>query len=338
MKKKEYIKMKKLITIVIGLILLCEFYYAQGGGNALLFDGVDDYVNFGNSSVFNVDTAVTYEMWIRPDTSSAGFLLNKWVGFQEDKQFTYASGTISFYLYNVFGGVPLITGPVVQLNQCTHIAATFNGSSAAVYINGVLDTSKNVGGFPGNSSGNLFMGHNPDRSDAILPFKGVIDEFRIWNRARNESEIQATMNKELTGTEPGLIGYWNFNEGSGSITADQTSNGNDGTISGATWVVSGISLPVEEESVLPNEFKLSQNYPNPFNPSTSIKFGIPENSRVHVDVYSIMGEQVVTLMDEEKQTGYYELEFDASSLSSGIYFYRIQAGSFVQTKKMILIK
>ncbi|MFO7524441.1 MAG: T9SS type A sorting domain-containing protein [Ignavibacteriaceae bacterium] len=95
---------------------------------------------------------------------------------------------------------------------------------------------------------------------------------------------------------------------------------------------------IESEEQIPEDYIVFQNYPNPFNPSTTIKFGLPENSRVYIDVYSIIGEKVITLMDEEKSAGYYQLQFDAASLASGIYFYRIEAGSFNQIKKMILLK
>lgn len=89
---------------------------------------------------------------------------------------------------------------------------------------------------------------------------------------------------------------------------------------------------------VPTEYILSQNYPNPFNPSTKIKYEIPEISFVNIKVYDVLGSEVVTLINEEQTVGSYEVEFDASNLPSGIYFYRLQAGSFVETKKMVLMK
>ncbi len=83
---------------------------------------------------------------------------------------------------------------------------------------------------------------------------------------------------------------------------------------------------------------MSQNYPNPFNPVTAIKFGVPEKSNIVLKVFNALGEEVVQLVNEEKPMGSYEVEFDATSLPSGIYFYRLQVGSFVETKKMILLK
>ncbi len=89
---------------------------------------------------------------------------------------------------------------------------------------------------------------------------------------------------------------------------------------------------------IPTEFSLEQNYPNPFNPITKIKYQIPELSFVTIKVYDVLGSEVITLVNEEKPVGSYEVEFDGKDLTSGVYFYRLQAGSFIETKKMILIK
>ena len=102
----------------------------------------------------------------------------------------------------------------------------------------------------------------------------------------------------------------------------------------------GILLDVEglEESELPNEYNLGQNYPNPFNPSTTIEYSVLNSDFVQLKVYDILGREVKTLVAEFKQAGAYNIEFNASQLASGIYFYRIESGKFIQTKKMILLK
>jgi len=103
--------------------------------------------------------------------------------------------------------------------------------------------------------------------------------------------------------------------------------------------VTGTATGVEEtNSTLPTKFNLSQNYPNPFNPSTVIKYQVPQNSFVNINVYDLLGNQIRTLVREEKAAGSYELKFDASNMPSGVYFYSIQAGAFTQTKKMILLR
>ncbi|MFN3872465.1 MAG: SBBP repeat-containing protein [Ignavibacterium sp.] len=94
----------------------------------------------------------------------------------------------------------------------------------------------------------------------------------------------------------------------------------------------------EISSVVPDNFMLSQNYPNPFNPTTKISWQSPISSHQTLKVYDMLGNEVATLVNEEKDRGVYSVNFDASNLSSGIYFYRLQAGSFVETKRMILIR
>jgi len=114
---------------------------------------------------------------------------------------------------------------------------------------------------------------------------------------------------------------------------------------GENFPVTIYSIPVNvENESSPVEYSLSQNYPNPFNPSTKIRFTIaPPNlpkgeAFVSLKVYDVLGNEVATLVSEEKPAGRYTVEFDGSNLSSGIYLYQIIAGNFVQTKKMILLK
>ena len=100
-----------------------------------------------------------------------------------------------------------------------------------------------------------------------------------------------------------------------------------------------ISVDVDQ----PFEFNLSQNYPNPFNPSTTIKFSLAFNSRVEMKVFDVLGQEVISLINKEMQAGYHQVVFDASPLSSGVYFYRIDASGnggqkFSSVKKMILTK
>ncbi len=95
---------------------------------------------------------------------------------------------------------------------------------------------------------------------------------------------------------------------------------------------------VKTVELTPSNFSLSQNYPNPFNPSTTIRFTIPKEEKVVVKVYNQLGQQVALLTNQAYQKGQHELKFDALNLSSGIYYYRIEAGDFIQTRKMVLLK
>jgi hypothetical protein len=110
-----------------------------------------------------------------------------------------------------------------------------------------------------------------------------------------------------------------------------------------------LKIPVvgaEEQVNQPLTFNLEQNYPNPFNPATTIKYSIPEkvksqNSKfknVTLKIYDILGREIAVLVNKEQKPGYYEVNWDASNQPSGVYFYRIQAGPYIETKKMILLK
>jgi len=100
----------------------------------------------------------------------------------------------------------------------------------------------------------------------------------------------------------------------------------------------GEPVSIEHISTLPSGVELNQNYPNPFNPTTSIQFELPENAQVRLEVFNMVGQHVATLVNELRSAGTHEVSFDASALSSGIYLYRLQAGSTVLMRKMTLIK
>lgn len=121
----------------------------------------------------------------------------------------------------------------------------------------------------------------------------------------------------------GLTHYFTNVQANNNITISETGN------------IIGIS-PINNQ--IPGSYKLYQNYPNSFNPSTTIKFNVPVQSLVKIDVFDITGRIVETLVNAELREGYYEINWDASKISSGIYFYIIHAGNFSETKKMVLIK
>jgi hypothetical protein len=95
---------------------------------------------------------------------------------------------------------------------------------------------------------------------------------------------------------------------------------------------------VESEQQLPLNFNLNQNYPNPFNPSTAISFSIPTSEFVSLKVFDVLGSEVATLVNEEKPTGRYKVDFNAANLPSGVYLYKLQAGNFTEVKKLMLLK
>jgi hypothetical protein len=106
----------------------------------------------------------------------------------------------------------------------------------------------------------------------------------------------------------------------------------------AAWNAGTTVLAVKELGGVVTEFKLSQNYPNPFNPMTTIEFSLPKAGNVTLKVYDALGKEVATLLDGFKTAQSYRVDFDASSLASGVYFYTLNTGNFSQTKKMVLMK
>jgi len=104
------------------------------------------------------------------------------------------------------------------------------------------------------------------------------------------------------------------------------------------YIINGASSVEKINSTVPVEFELSQNYPNPFNPTTIINFSVPKTGFVTIKVYDLLGREVSKLVNENKPAGNYSVEFNAAKLVSGVYFYRIQAGEFIQTKKLLYLK
>ncbi len=145
--------------------------------------------------------------------------------------------------------------------------------------------------------------------------------------------VDGSGNTYITGDYNGKA---DFDPGPG--IANYSSNGGRNVFV-AKYGPDGVFTDVDEiDYNIPKELELSQNYPNPFNPSTKISWQSPVSSHQTIKVYDVLGNEVATLVNEYREAGSHELIFDASNLTSGIYFYQLQAGNFLQTKKMILIK
>ena len=89
---------------------------------------------------------------------------------------------------------------------------------------------------------------------------------------------------------------------------------------------------------MPALFRLEQNYPNPFNPSTTIRYSLPGNAHVTLTIFNTLGQQVATLVNEIQDSGYHDVRFDPSGLASGVYFYRLKAGDYIATKRLLLLR
>ncbi|SVB69688.1 uncharacterized protein METZ01_LOCUS222542, partial [marine metagenome] len=191
-------------------------YTATPGNPGVQFDNL--------SSVLQITDEVTVELWVKingyPSWNSiiASSMYSLMIG---------SDGNVTFHWDEDGGGWQTITSTdPVPLNTWTHLSAVRDENNyIKVYLNGTLSAT-GWGSTPINSSSLSLFGGD---------FSGSFDEFRIWNRSLTQTEIQANMNIELYGIGTGLVGYWNFNEGESTTVTDLTGNGNDGTISVATW-------------------------------------------------------------------------------------------------------
>lgn len=213
------------------------------------------------------------------------------------------------------------------------------------------------------TSGNVYY-HSPSQYCSFAPFEIMTDS--LASKLNDTSRINCiqypyfyictdTLNKKnffrIYGFQPEIrlhrtytrdaglsFSYYSQGGGTGSYSATQTLSGrviNGMAFGDTSFAVTSVS-PVS--GILPDKFELSQNYPNPFNPQTNIRFELPEASLVILKVYNSIGEDISTLANEELRAGVYEVDFDASNLPSGMYYYRITAGNYTQTKKMVLVK
>ena len=298
----------------------------------------------------SLGSSFTMEAWIKlseiPTGSDEAHIMEFWSpdAAIQTQLYINSSGNLSS---NGSSGAAGITGrTVLETNRWYHIAYVRTISSVKIYLDGELEAEK-TDGTDGGAFSYLVLGRfRGDESQyGFSAFRGVMDEVRIWSYARTESEIIEEKDKELTGAEYGLEAYYNFNVGKGTILPDFTDNEHDGILHNMNddnWV-SGVFAPVGMEDdrqgiLLPKRYTLEQNYPNPFNPTTTIRFNLPVASLVNLSVYNILGEEVAVLVNHQLSSGIHSVIFDASNLSSGIYFYRITAKNFISVKKMMLLR
>ncbi|MCP4251714.1 MAG: LamG domain-containing protein, partial [bacterium] len=212
-------------------------------GSALDFDGLDDYVSLGNVAVSG--SQLTVEVWVRPRAVGAARILEKLEDY--GVQFT-TSNAVRFLTKHGFTWDYLDGQIQNAVDEWVHVACVLDGNSKSIYINGQLDSQKAYTYDVKVTTNNLIVGaDSPGATQGFID--AVIDDIRVWSVGRSEPEIQAAMDTALTGGEPGLMGYWNLEEGSGQVAGD-LANGFDGQL-GATagpddsdpaWVASEVAL------------------------------------------------------------------------------------------------
>ncbi|MCX7877733.1 MAG: T9SS type A sorting domain-containing protein, partial [Ignavibacteria bacterium] len=233
--------------------------------------------------------------------------------------FTAIRDTISVTI----GSNKVVTDLVVRIDTVLHSWDSdlsfyiTKGSASTKFIN-------RVGG-----SGDNFIGTNIKDSAALC---------QIGSTGCNTAPFTGTYRPSVGGSFAGFInqpvnGNW-------ILTITDTVGGDTGQLRAWCLVIrwQDITSGQSGTTELPSYYELKQNYPNPFNPSTTIKFSIPKGENVKLTVFDMLGQEVKVLVNEFRSAGVYEINFDASLFSSGVYFYKIETEGFTDTKKMLLVK
>lgn len=265
------------------------------------------------------------------------------------------SGAVAYTLYRFFGT------PNISISLTSTVTGTQHGFTNIYDFLDEIENARVWGGMHFRTSceegvqiGQTVANHVADEfrfvvSDAIVNLISMVQTLPLNNG--NKNSLTAKLENALEKYNEGkLIPARNIMNAfinelnqfviNRKLTATQAQPLIDYSNEIINAINSGLLKQENEDNtkVIPDAFVLQQNYPNPFNPSTTIKYSIPTSEFVTLKVYDILGNEIATLVDEEKPAGSYEVNFQASNLSSGIYFYALQAGSYTQTKKMILMK
>ncbi|MCX6159580.1 MAG: T9SS type A sorting domain-containing protein [Ignavibacteriae bacterium] len=234
-----------------------------------------------------------------------------------DNPLSYSNGQISNIINN------MLTTNYVKSNTSSIIKKSTINDATRTKDNGIKKTTK-------NDKGESINGNNVSKNDSYKLKQKNIDNIRGLLIPQNIN-TELLSNKELINLFEKVIEIKLFEQ---SLMNYTSANRPLNKIKPKYLIRKGNTF----NDNLPTSYKLSQNYPNPFNPATKINFALPKQGFVTLKVYDIIGREIKTLVNEVKQAGYYTVDFNGSSLASGVYFYRIQSGDFVMTKRMILIK
>ncbi len=263
-------------------------------------------LNFGTGNL-------TIDAWVRTtDNRGVLFLVDKRAGTEVlplGYSFYISGGKIGFQMGDGSSSInySATTSPVADGNW--HFVAVSiernNKFGGKLYVDGSVVLTFDPTAVAGSitNQAKFFIGQR--NISFAIPFKGEIDEVEIFNRALADSTI-----------------FRIFAAGEAGKCKPKTTSIDEGSTG----------------NTIPQDYQLQQNYPNPFNPSSKIRYDLPKSSFVKISVYDILGKEIAILVNEEKNSGSYEVTFDANGLASGIYFYTIRTKEFSQSRKMILLR
>jgi subtilisin family serine protease len=232
--------------------------------------------------------------------------------------------------------------------QVSGTAALLLSINSSLYLSELRATLQNTADkVPGMNGQNFASYYGYGRLNAYKALKYAIENYGallgvgmsqvtlpLWENMTLKSNVNLASNSTLTIEANNLVTISAY---SGTVTLGGTGS-LPKTASGESKDDTGSeTIPTAKES-LPDAFQLSQNYPNPFNPTTVIIYSLPIDEKVAIKIYDVLGREIAELVSEFKEAGKYSVTFDASSLASGVYFYRIDAGKFSQTKRLVLVK
>ena len=304
------------------------------GNNNILGTMSSDIYDFGSGNDPTISTTLpgTYQVTISNSGGSNDWQINCVYngGTNSGISVTDAGGsiyTIRFFIQNSSGSSTINLGTLQQTFQDDDLTQ----------VNVSYD----------NSGGNFPL---PVELSSFSAFVNLNNVSLSWKTATEVNNNGFEVQREI-GSQKSEVNRWEkvgFVQGHGNSNSPKEYSYTDKNLTGGIDFIYRLkqidndgkyqySKEVEVE-VVPREINLLQNYPNPFNPVTDIKFTLPEAARVTLRVYNIIGQEVVSLVNGVEEAGFHSVKFEGSNLPSGTYIYRLQAGSFVQTKKMVLLK
>src|SRR5262245_993883 len=357
-------------VLAVALLALSSRTAAADAGYAIELDGISGYLGRDLGATRGMGT-ITLSAWILT-AGPRGELISPeprgqaavGLGFH----FGLSAGKVTCSKGNGSGTyVTLIGQTAIPVSEWHHVAATFDGATMRVYVDGTLDGSLDdntpivwddlPAEFPPGQlnypqPAQLFLGadkHNALGLGPTIPdfefFEGCIDEAQVWSRALTQGEIETYRHLSLSGAEPGLVDYWKFDEGTGTVAADETHLADLTLFPGAIWKVSGapVSVTAAPPSVGPRAARL-RVLPNPARGSVTVLLETPSHDAARVSVFDLTGRRIADLgSGTTAAPGALELRWNGRNeadhaVPNGVYLVRCESSSMRLTTRLLILR